>query len=148
MSNSGQGREVSMATPWSWSTPVGSCQGAPLHWKQIGGKILTWPLYVPKRFETSEGKGGLEAWIRKESLKHRHSDLLRSAQQKAKCHASIGEARSPCNYSISCHERFRGNPVTPVRHKPATSNGSVLTFSKLQLPVTPWNYSQAILASF
>ena len=155
MSTSGQGREVSMATPWTGTTPVGSCQLAPSHWNQISGKILIWPPYLPKRFETSEGKGGLGAWfartpanwsatISQNPQKFEHktpaiwsatisSNLQRFACTQAKCHASEGEAPSPCDHPASCHMHFRGNPLTPVRHKPATSIGSILTLPKLHL---------------
>ena len=52
-----QGMEVSMATPCMGTSPVSSCRLALSHWTRAVGK------YSPKRFETSEGKGGLGAWF-------------------------------------------------------------------------------------
>ena len=82
---------------------AGRCQLTPSHWNQISGKMLTWPLYLPKKFKTSEGKADLAAWI----------------------HTS--------KFPASNHVCFRGNPVTPLRHKPATSIALILTLPKLHL---------------
>ena len=35
------------------------------------------------------------------------------ANTQAKCHASKGEAPSPCDHPTSCHMHFGGYPLTP-----------------------------------
>ena len=99
-----------------------------------------WPvLHWPKRCETSKWNRGLVAWICKDSLKHKQIDLLRSAQKQAKFQASEGEAPSPSDHPAPCHIHSGGNLLTPVRHKPAASIGSILTLSKFNLATL--NYS-------
>ena len=61
--------------------------------------------------------------------------LQRFTQTQAKCHVSKGEEPSPWDHPTWCHMRFWGNLqlLTPVRHKPATSIGLILTLPKLHL---------------
>ena len=81
------------------------------------------------------------ARIRKNSsIKHRLSDPQRSARickdslaHRQSATPARWEPPSPCDHPASCHMRFRGNLLTPVRHKPATSIGSILTLPKLHL---------------
>ena len=108
--------------------PTGTITLRPDQWKNT---YLT--TILTKWFETSERKGGLGAWIHKDSLKHRQNDLLRSAREQAKCYASEGEVPSLCNHPASCHVCFRRNPLTSVRHRPSASIGSFLTLPKLHL---------------
>ena len=92
-----------------------------------------------ERYCTNQKGVKLPNGICKDSRKHKQNDLLRSAQRQAKFHASEGEAPSPSDHPAPCHIHFGGNLLTPVRHKPAASIGSILTLSKLHLATL--NYS-------
>ena len=97
LSTWGQGRdlEVSMEIPWAGTTPASGCQLTPSHWTRSVEKYSPDPLYLSKRFETSEGEGGVgtqiaaplqidlrrSAWICKDSLINKMlNDPLRSAR--------------------------------------------------------------------
>ena len=88
------GREVSMATPWAGTTPASSYQLAPSHWTRSVEKYSPDAPYLPKRFETTEGEGGVgtqitaslqidlrrSAWIHKDLLKQLLNDPLWSGR--------------------------------------------------------------------
>ena len=118
-------------------------QLAPSHWSQSRGKIPTWCPYLPKRFETLKGREGWElesAKILSNTGKMISQDQLESKQSDT----SKVRVPSPCDQPTPCHVRFGDNPLTPVRHKPATSIGSILTLPKLHLATLSFFYLKSL----
>ena len=105
--------------------PTGTITLKPYQWKNT---YLT-PILTKRVLKLQKGREGWEL----ESFAHQQIDPQWSAwiskdfyHSQAKCHNSEGEAPSPWDHVASCHMRVRSNPLTPVRHKPATSIGLTL----------------------
>ena len=90
------------------------------HGNQISGKIVTWPQYLPKMFETSEGKGWLGAWICKGSLntdKMNYGDQLKNKQS-----AMLAKGRHPTLATTPHHVTYALREICWSQLKTQNSN--------------------------